>query len=69
MYLLGAIPFIGGIFTLIGVVCWIMYWVKIAGFSKELATGESFRDEYDSGPQGDCDDRSDAGNDKPWRQG
>jgi hypothetical protein len=30
------IPFIGTIIAIGGLVCWIMYWVKIAGYSKEL---------------------------------
>jgi hypothetical protein len=33
----GVIPFIGGLFGLGYLVCWIIYWVKIAGFSKKLA--------------------------------
>lgn len=32
----GIIPFIGGLFGLGYLVCWIIYWVKIAGFSKKL---------------------------------
>ena len=32
----GMIPFIGGLFGLGFLVCWIIYWVKIAGFSKKL---------------------------------
>lgn len=31
------IPLLGGIFALGFLVCWIIYWVKIAGFSKQLA--------------------------------
>jgi hypothetical protein len=30
------IPIIGGLFALGYLVCWIIYWVKIAGFSKKL---------------------------------
>lgn len=33
----GIIPFVGGIASLAGLVCWIIYWVKIAGFSGKLA--------------------------------
>lgn len=70
--LLGIIPYIGGLFSLGWLVCGIIYWVKIAGYSKQLAAGESFegdddederprkkkkrRDEYD-----DEDDRDDDG--------
>jgi len=35
--LLGIIPFIGPVFSLAALVCFVMYWVKIAGFNKELA--------------------------------
>ena len=33
----GIIPCIGGIFALGGLVCWIIYWVQIAGYSRKLA--------------------------------
>jgi len=33
----GIIPLIGPLFSLGSLVCWIIYWVKIAGFSKKLA--------------------------------
>jgi hypothetical protein len=71
MNLLAAIPYLGMIFGLVGLVCFIMYWVKIAGYSKELETGPSFRDDYDSAgsPQDDYDDRRDDGDDKPWKRG
>ena len=32
----GIIPFLGVLCSLGGLVCWIMYWLKIAGFSKKL---------------------------------
>jgi hypothetical protein len=32
------IPIIGGLFGLGYLVCWIIYWVKIAGFSKKLVS-------------------------------
>ncbi len=34
----GVIPLIGILCGLAGFVCWIIYWVKIAGFSKKLET-------------------------------
>jgi len=34
--LLGAIPYIGFIFSLASLVCFIMYWVQIANFSRQL---------------------------------
>ena len=32
----GIIPFVGILTALAGLVCWIMYWVKIAGYSGQL---------------------------------
>lgn len=32
----GVIPIIGGLFGLAYLICWIIYWVKIAGYSKKL---------------------------------
>lgn len=32
----GIIPIIGLLFSLGGLVCWILYWLKIAGYSKKL---------------------------------
>jgi hypothetical protein len=34
---LSIIPDIGILFTLAGLVCWIIYWTKIAGFSSQIA--------------------------------
>lgn len=34
----GWIPFLGILASLGGLVCWIIYWVKIAGFSAKIAT-------------------------------
>jgi hypothetical protein len=63
MNLLGWIPYCGSLFGLIGLVCFIIYWVKIAGFSRELATGGS-------GGYGDYDDRDDRydEDDRPRRK-
>ena len=33
----GLIPLLGGLCSLGSLVCWIVYWVKIAGFSNKLA--------------------------------
>lgn len=33
----GIIPIVGILASLGGLVCWIMYWVKIAGYSNKLA--------------------------------
>jgi hypothetical protein len=60
MVLLGAIPYIGGIFSLVGLVMWIMYWVKIAGFSRQLAE--------DSEDRMNSDDPRDFDDDRPSRR-
>ena len=52
--LLGIIPFIGPLFSIGALICWIIYWVKIAGFSRELASGGGGRGGYDDD---DYDDR------------
>jgi hypothetical protein len=39
--LLGGIPYIGALFGLAGLVCGIIYWVKIAGYSRQLAEDDS----------------------------
>lgn len=39
--LLGGIPYIGALFGLAGFVCLIVYWVKVAGYSRELAEDDS----------------------------
>jgi hypothetical protein len=31
------IPYVGGLTGLAGFICWIVYWVKIAGFSGKIA--------------------------------
>jgi hypothetical protein len=37
----GIIPFLGILCSLGGLVCWILYWVKIAGFSNKIAAPAS----------------------------
>ncbi len=34
----GIIPLLGILCSLAAIVCWILYWVKIAGYSKKLAS-------------------------------
>lgn len=53
--LLGAIPYVGVIFSVAGLVCFIIYWVKIAGYSRQLF--EDTEDRYNS--YDERDDRSD----------
>lgn len=38
----GIIPFIGGLFALIGIVFWIIYWTKIAGYKRQLENSQFF---------------------------
>ena len=45
------IPYIGSLFGLAALVCWIIYWVKIAGYNRQLATVRT-----DGSPAGDWDD-------------
>jgi hypothetical protein len=50
--LLGIVPFIGGLFSLAGLVCFVIYWVKVAGYSKELAErGGDYDDDFDDRPK------------------
>lgn len=75
--LTSVIPIVGYATSLAGLVCWIIYWVKIAGYTKQLREGESFRDDedreyrrrYDEGdyrPERDRDD--DRDDDRPSRR-
>jgi len=54
MFLLGIIPYIGGIFSIVGLIMWILYWIKIAGYSRRLAETS----------QGNYDDEDDAYDDR-----
>ncbi|MGL4420598.1 MAG: hypothetical protein ACRCZF_08030 [Gemmataceae bacterium] len=48
-HICGMIPYIGGLFSLASFVLFVLYWVKISGYSKELAAagGDDFRDDPD----------------------
>jgi len=41
------IPYIGWLFGLAGVICWIVYWVKMAEYNRHLSEEASYRDERD----------------------
>ena len=47
--LLGCIPYCGMLFGIGALVCFIIYWVRIAGFSSQLASrpDDKYEDEYD----------------------
>ncbi|VTR93056.1 Uncharacterized protein OS=Tolypothrix bouteillei VB521301 GN=DA73_000000134230 PE=4 SV=1 [Gemmata massiliana] len=65
------IPYCGSLFGIAAFVCWIIYWVKIAGYSGQLLSQyddyDDRRDDYDRAPRArdrdhdrdDYDDRSD----------
>jgi hypothetical protein len=57
--LLGVIPYIGVLFGLAALVCWILYWVKIAGYSRQLA-------ESGGDPSGGRDWEADRSADQHW---
>lgn len=42
LQLLGIIPLIGSLFSLAGLVCWIIYWVKINDYKRLLSDTMSF---------------------------
>ena len=41
------IPYVGILFGLAGVICWIVYWVKMAEYNRHLSEGASYREERD----------------------
>lgn len=69
----GIIPYVGVLFAIGGLVCWILYWVKMAELSRGLREGESFREERDDyrrrrREERDRDDRDDEYDDRPSRR-
>lgn len=51
------IPYIGVLFAIAGLVCWIIYWVKVANLSGELASGNRYEEDDDEDDYDDEDDR------------
>ena len=44
LQILGVIPMIGGLFSIAGLICWIIYWVKINDYKQRLlSTSPSFK--------------------------
>jgi hypothetical protein len=41
------IPYLGSLIGIGALVCWIIYWVKMAGLGRELQEAESYRDDDD----------------------
>lgn len=70
-----SIPYLATALAVVYLVCWVVFWVKIAGFSDELARGDIEYDEEDnredSGdrrsiePLGDVDDFTEADRSRP----
>ncbi len=52
----GIIPYCGILIVLAGLVCSIVYWVKIAGYSRDLSTGSTRYDDYDDDEDDHYDD-------------
>lgn len=57
--LVSVIPIIGYLTSIGALVCWIIYWVKIAGYTKQLREGESYRDDEDDSYRRRYDDEGD----------
>lgn len=78
------IPYCGFLFAIGGLVCWIIYWIKVANLSGELASGSRYEDDYDDeddyydeddrprrrrrDDDDDDDDRDDRDDRKPWER-
>jgi hypothetical protein len=56
MLILSCIPYCGAIFLLVWLICFIIYWVQIAGYSSQLASGEFSADDRDEDYDNDDDD-------------
>jgi hypothetical protein len=77
LVLTSMIPYLGSLLAIGALVCWIIYWVKIAGFSKRLADDSSrhyddddynFTDDSDNPlPRRDRDDYDDERGERPRR--
>jgi hypothetical protein len=44
--ILGIIPFVGIVTSIASLICWIVYWVKISGFSSEIAVPYGASQDY-----------------------
>ena len=72
LMLVGFVPYLGAIFSLASLICWILYWVKIAGYKNQLisagiGTGRH-DDEDDDRPRRRRDEDDDDGDDRPRRR-
>lgn len=55
MGLLGWIPLLGLLLGMAQLICFVMFWVKIAGYSSQLARGDDDYDDEDRGSEDDED--------------
>ena len=62
------IPYLGSLLYLGAFVCFIIYWVKIAGYKRDLAESPSYRDEDDRDYRRRYDDEDDDRDDRPRRK-
>jgi hypothetical protein len=54
------IPYLGSLVAIGALVCWIIYWVKIAGLGRELREAPSYRDDDDRDYRRRHEDEEDA---------
>ena len=68
------IPYVGSLAAIAALILWIMYWVKIAGYTRQLSEGDSYREERDDyrrrrrDEQLDSDRRRRDDDDRPSRR-
>jgi hypothetical protein len=69
LWVCSIIPYLGSCLALIAFVCWIIYWVKIAGYSGQLARdGEFHGDDEESWDDEEHDESRDEDDDRPRRR-
>ncbi len=56
LWIAGGIPYIGLLFGIGWLVCFIIYWVKIATFSEQLASHAGYDDDYEDEYEDDADE-------------
>jgi len=44
LFCFGWIPFLGGLLSLAGIICWIIYWVKISEFKRRIESQPDTQD-------------------------
>jgi hypothetical protein len=71
LWIVGGLPYIGVLFGIGWLVCFIIYWVKIANYSSQLASryDGDYEDDDDRGRRRDDDDDRDDDRDRGRRRG